>query len=149
MPEIGSKEIVRIAKRRLADIPGLNIEKSDSLVESANGRVTFAPPIKSPIQNIEELGKGAIVGAISTEFAPRGASLEDGSYEVKVIREDGTWVAQFIKENKIVASTVDVRVVETHLNLDEPVAVLIGFSPCILCVFLLGVCVGIYIGAKY
>lgn len=148
MPEIGREDAVRIAKRRLGGIAGLNIEKSDSLVESASGRVTFAPPRKTPIQNVEELGKGAIVGAISTEFAPRGAFLEDGSYDVKVIKEDGTWVAQFIKENKIVATTVDVRVVETHLKLDEPEAILIGFSPCILCIFLLGVCVGIYIGSR-
>ena len=143
--EIGRKEVVGIAKRRLANIRGLNLEKSDVLVESHSGRVTFAPTEKT--KNIEDLAKGVIVGAVSMEFAPRGALLEDGSYEVKILKDHGTWVAQFIKEEKIVASTIDVKVVETQLDLEEPVAILIGFSPCAVCIFLGGVIVGLVVAA--
>jgi len=113
MAEITIDEAVDLAKSRLADIPGMNLERPDVLVGAINGRVIIVPPEKCPVENIEELAKGAIVGAVNMEFAQPGAFLKDGSYSIKILRDHGTWVSQFIQEGKVVASTTQVRVVET------------------------------------
>ena len=131
MAEIRIDEAVDLAKSRLADIPGMNLERPDVVVGGIKGRVTVVPTEKSPVENIEELAKGAIVGAVSTEFAQPGAFLKDGSYSIKVLRDRGTWVCQFIQEGKVVASTTQVKVAETSdvpltSRSESPVAIVFG-----------------------
>ncbi|RZN16142.1 MAG: hypothetical protein EF812_00525 [Methanosarcinales archaeon] len=112
MTEIKIDEAIDLAKSRLAGIPGMNLGRPDVQVGATNGRLIVVPTEKPPVENIEELAKGAIVGAVNAEFAQPGAFLKDGSYSVKVLRDHGTWVSQFIQEGKVVASTTQVRVVE-------------------------------------
>jgi len=54
------------------------------------------------------------------EQAPPDASLENGAYSVKILKERGNWKAQFIQERKVVASTDEIRLVRFEGEIEKP-----------------------------
>jgi hypothetical protein len=129
----------------LVEIPNINPKRLDQMAEISGGKIIAAPMLKSPVSNIEDLEKGAIIAGVLVEGAPQGAFLPDGSYSINILRDYGTWIALFKNGDKIAASTMNVRVVPTEEEIKEPLVVVFGFSPLILVVFLAGVIVGMLI----
>lgn len=141
--QLEKTDIDKVVRKELADMPGLNLKRADGIIEKPSGQVFAAPTEISPALGIEELEKGTMIAAVHVKEAPPGAFLKDGLYSVKVSKDRGGWMAQFIQKGKVVASTRKVKVMETPENIKKPVVTLFSFSPCILCVFLAGVIVGL------
>ena len=69
------------------------------------------------------------------------------AFDVRVLKDHGTWVAQLVRDNKVEFSTTDVWAEELpEAGPSEPVVVIYAFSPLFWVFFGAGVYFGILIG---
>jgi hypothetical protein len=137
------EEIRRFARERLGNIEGLDLDRAHITIDPDAGRTLVAPMAEDPVSNIEELARGATVFGVSIDHAPRSADVRDGSYAVRVSRDRGVWIAEFIQEGQIVVSTTQVRVIETGQRIERPIAFTLDSG---IVWFVAGFAVGVVVG---
>jgi hypothetical protein len=72
--------------------------------------VTAIPLVKSPVNNIDELAPGKVIGALYLSTGSIRLNLSPGSYTISVAREDGQWKATFIDRTGSIVNTLPAKV---------------------------------------
>jgi hypothetical protein len=143
---LSREDAVAIAKERFSALGApeepethLPFDRAVGVVDRDMGRVIVLPvvrPIDIERPTPDSLAEGAVIAAISVEYSPPQSPLRDGIYDIKILRDRGTWIAQFIRDRQIVHVTTDIRIADTDIDVGQPAALAFdfGFVPIVVVV---------------
>ncbi len=109
MNKLSNKDAFELAKRKFGSDRKFRFEGARGLVESG-GRFVTVPSAKKPGKTLRDYEKGAILGKLGIDLAPPGD--RQGIFDVKILKDHGTWVVQLLKRGRVVAHTAAVYVEE-------------------------------------
>jgi hypothetical protein len=133
MYKLSNKDASELAMAKLSSDVRFRFEGAKAIVEKEGGRFLAIPPKKeAAAKSLKECEQGAILGKLSVDYARPG--IISGIFDVKILKDHGTWVVQLLDNNQVVGYTTAVSVEELPERKYEanPEVFLSANSPCFL-----------------
>lgn len=137
--DLPKENVTMIARRKLEEFglpQRVNLDGADGILAANSiGRIIAIPPETNPINSIQDLNDGAIIGLLSVEYSE---IFKSGIYQVKMFKDNGTWITQLISGEEVIYSTIEVKVVEVPGNIEKPSVSILGVNPVVIIIVIGG-----------